>query len=100
MGLFDILAFPVSGPIKGVIWLAEKIAEQVDREYYSEEAIRRQLMELEMKFDLGEIDEEAYMAAEDELLALLKQVRELKRAAAKEAGGDGYEDEDEDDVED
>ncbi|MCL5996297.1 MAG: gas vesicle protein GvpG [Chloroflexi bacterium] len=96
MGLFDILTFPVSAPIKGVIWLAEKIAEQVDHEYYSEEAIRRQLMDLELKFDLGEINEEAYMAAEEELLALLKQVRELKRAAAEEAGGDEDEDEDED----
>jgi ribosome recycling factor len=58
MGLLDILTFPVSGPINFVTWLAEKIAEQMDNEFYSEEAIRRQLLDLELKFDLGEISED------------------------------------------
>ena len=67
-------------------WLAEKIAEQADNEFYSEEAIRRQLTELEMKFDMDEIGEEEYMEAEDTLLALLKQVRELKAQQLEESG--------------
>jgi hypothetical protein len=87
MSLLDLLTFPVTGPIYFVVWLAEKIAEQMDNEYYSEEAIRRQLMELEMKFDMGEISEEDYMAAEEMLLALMKRVRELKAAQLQEAQG-------------
>jgi hypothetical protein len=81
MSLLDVLTFPVTGPINFVTWLAEKIAEQMDNEFYSEEAIRRQLLDLELKFDLGEISEDEYMAAEDVLLALMKQVRELKAAS-------------------
>ena len=87
MSLLDLLAFPVTAPINFVTWLAEKIAEQMDNEYYSEEAIRRQLMELELKFDMGEITEEDYMAAEETLLVLMKRVRELKAAQLQEVQG-------------
>ncbi len=92
MSLLDILAFPVTGPINFVTWMAEKIAEQIDNQYYSEEAIRRQLMDLELKFDLGEISEDEYMAAEDMMLALMKQVRELKAAAMADPDADDEED--------
>jgi hypothetical protein len=85
MDLLDLLTFPVTGPLNFVTWLAEKIAEQADNEFYSEEAIRRQLTELEMKLDMGEISEEDYMAAEDMLLALMKQVRDLKAAQTDES---------------
>lgn len=87
MGLLDILAFPVTGPINFVTWLAEQIAEQADKEYYSEAALRRQLMELEVKFDMGEITEEQYAVAEDELLVLMKRVRELKQAQLDDGEG-------------
>ena len=82
--LNNLLPFPVSLPINFITWLAEKIAEQMDNQFYSEEAIRRQLMELELKFDMGEISEEDYMAAEDKLLTLMKVVRNLHAAQVDE----------------
>ncbi len=42
----------------------------------------RALMELEMKLDLGEIDEEAFEQEETELLQRLKEIREHKAAQA------------------
>ncbi len=80
MGLLDILAFPVTGPINFVTWLAEQIAEQADKQYYSEDALRGQLMDLEMKLDMGEITEAQYNEGEEVLLALMKRVREIKQS--------------------
>lgn len=82
--LIDLLTFPVTGPVKGIVWIAEKIDEQVERELYDEGAVRGKLTELELRYDLGELTEEDYLAAEDTLLARLKVIRE--RQAAQRAG--------------
>lgn len=76
--LTKLLTLPVAGPIKGVVWIGEKVAEQVDRELYDEGAVRGKLMELELRFDLGETSEEEYMAAEEELLERLRIIRERR----------------------
>jgi hypothetical protein len=80
MGLIDLLTFPMMGPIKGVIWIAEKLNEQAEKELYGEDAVRGQLMELELRYDLGEISEDEYLAAEEALLARLKVSRERQAA--------------------
>lgn len=74
--LTNLLTFPVTGPIKGVIWIAEKVNEQVEKELYDEDRVRGQLMELELRFDLGEISEEEYLEAEEVLLERLRVIRE------------------------
>jgi hypothetical protein len=78
--LFDLLTFPVTGPIKGVVWIAEKVAEQAEQEFFSEDKIRGQLMELELRYDLGEIGKEEYLAAEDILLERLRAARDRQSA--------------------
>lgn len=79
--LIDLLTFPVMGPIKGVIWIAEKVTEQAEKELYDEDAVRGQLMEFELRYDLGEISEQEYLEAEEVLLERLRIIRE--RQAAK-----------------
>ena len=74
--LFDILAFPLMGPIKGVTWIAEKLVEQANKELYSEDAIRGKLLELELRFDMGEIAEKDYNELEETLLGMLRIARE------------------------
>ena len=74
--LFDILAFPLMGPIKGITWIAEKIGEQADKEFYSEDTIRGKLLELELRFDMGEIAEKDYNELEETLLKRLRIARE------------------------
>jgi len=81
--LTKLLTLPASGPIQGVLWIAEKITEQAERELYNEEAVRGKLMELELRYDLGEIGETEYLAAEEDLLALLRVIQE-RQAAARE----------------
>lgn len=82
--LIDLLTFPLMGPVKGVVWIAEKIAEQADKELYSEEAVRGKLLELELRYDLGEISEEEYLEGEETLLRLLRAARERQEAEQEE----------------
>lgn len=82
--LTDLLTFPVLGPIKSVVWVAEKVAEQAEKELYDEDAVRGQLMELELRYDLGEIGEEEYLEAEETLLERLRVIRERQAAEREE----------------
>ncbi|MEI6452140.1 MAG: gas vesicle protein GvpG [Actinomycetes bacterium] len=79
--LLKVATFPVSLPLEGVLWIAERIKDQAEAEYYDEGAVRGRLLELELKLDLGEITEEEYQAAEDELIGLLNEIRERRAAA-------------------
>lgn len=59
--------------LRFVTWIAEKVSEAVDKEYYNPEAIQRELMNLSMKLDEGEISEEDYNKREAELLDRLSE---------------------------
>lgn len=82
--LLKLLTLPVSGPILGVVWIAKKMAEQADKELYDAEKVHGQLMELELRYDLGEISEEEYLATEQILLERLRIGRERQAAESEE----------------
>jgi len=65
-------------PLKGVIFIAEKINEVIEKETSDEGAIKERLMSLQLKFEMDEISEEEYDRREDELLGLLERIREEK----------------------
>jgi hypothetical protein len=81
--LAKLVTLPITGPIQGVLWIAGKINEQVENELYDEGKVRGQLLELEMRYDLGEIDEEEYLSVEEALLQRLKEIRERQAAAGE-----------------
>jgi hypothetical protein len=83
--LTKLLTLPLTGPIDGTMWIAEKLLERAEDEMYDEGKVRAKLMEMEMLLDLGDISEDEYMAAEDELLDRLKDIRAYKAARAAEA---------------
>jgi len=66
-------------PLKGVIFIAKKINDVMEKEMSDEGAIKERLMALQLKFEMDEIDEEEYDKREDELLKLLEKVREEKQ---------------------
>ncbi|MFH1295858.1 MAG: gas vesicle protein GvpG [Bacteroidota bacterium] len=66
-------------PLKGVIFIAEKVNEVIKKETSDEGAIKERLMALQLKFEMDEIDEEEYDKREDELLKLLENIREEKQ---------------------
>lgn len=73
--LTGLLLLPLA-PLRGTIWLAERLAEVAERELDSETTLRRLLVEAEMAFDSGELSLEEYEQVEDELLERLERVRE------------------------
>jgi hypothetical protein len=66
-------------PLKGIIFIAEKINEVLEKETSDEGSIKERLMALQLKFEMDEIDEEEYDRREDELLNLLENIRAEKQ---------------------
>lgn len=66
-------------PLKGVIYLGKKINELVEKEMSDEGAVKEKLMELQLQFEMDEIDEDEYDRREDELLKLLENIRSNKQ---------------------
>lgn len=72
------MTIPVVGAPRLVYWLARTIAEQAEREILDEGRVRGQLMELQMRFDAGEMTAEEYDRLEGPLLEALRKIREAK----------------------
>jgi len=77
MGLFTGLFTLPLAPVRGTVWIAERALEQAQREASDEGAVRRRLLELEMRRDLGEVDEAEYAAEEERLLTTLARSRDV-----------------------
>jgi hypothetical protein len=79
MGLITgLLTLPLA-PVRGVAWVGEQVALEAERELNDETRIRKELAQLEMELDLGQIDEQRFEEREDELLERLAQAREVNR---------------------
>ncbi len=82
MGLLsDILLLPVTGPARGLYFILEQIRDQVDAEQHETGSqISEELMNLAMRYELGEISEQAYAEQESALLERLNEVRNEQEA--------------------
>jgi hypothetical protein len=80
-----VVTFPVWGPYKGIKHIFEEIHGEVQREQLDEERIMSRLTELQLRLELGEIEQEEYDLQEKELMEHLAAVREYKREL-EEAG--------------
>ena len=76
--VFDLLTAPILGPIRGVHWLAKKVAEVAEDELLDEDRVHGELLELQMRLDVGEITEEEYDKVEEVLMERLNAIREAK----------------------
>jgi hypothetical protein len=71
MGLISgLLTLPLA-PVRGVVWVAEVVAEEAERVQAGEDSPEREMAELEMLVATGEISEEEAAARESELLERL-----------------------------
>jgi Gas vesicle protein G len=76
VGLFTgILLLPLA-PLRGTIWIAERLMEYAEEELGDEAMARRLLAEAELAFEAGDLSEAEYEAVEDELLERLELLRE------------------------
>ncbi len=75
MGLISGLLLLPLAPVRGTVWLAERILEEAENELHDESAIVAQLLDIEAAREAGEISEEEAAHAEDVLLERLIATR-------------------------
>jgi len=76
MGFLTGLVLLPLAPLRGTIWIAEKLTEVAERELDDEATVRRLLVEAEIAFESGELTESEYELVEDELLERLEVARQ------------------------
>ncbi|MBI4671548.1 MAG: gas vesicle protein GvpG [Chloroflexi bacterium] len=80
MGLIStILLFPITAPGYGLAFVINSIVNHVDKEFNNPDKIRQELMELQLRYDMGEMDEQEFNAAETLLLERLNAILEAQQ---------------------
>lgn len=75
MGLVTgLLTLPLA-PLRGVVWVAEQVYEQAQRELDDPGIVRRRLMEVQAAREVGTLTEEEASAQETELVQRLWEAR-------------------------
>jgi hypothetical protein len=79
MGLLtDVLLLPITGPVRGLRFIAQQVKDQVDAECdpaRRAEQVQAELVRLSVRRDLGQISEDEYAAQEAALLAQLNALQ-------------------------
>lgn len=71
MGLFTgLLGLPLA-PLRGVLWVAEQLESEADRQMNDPAVIRQKIDEVEQAFERGEIGEDERDEQQEELLGRL-----------------------------
>ncbi|MFB7026445.1 MULTISPECIES: gas vesicle protein GvpG [unclassified Streptomyces] len=79
MGLLtQLLTLPVA-PVRGAVWIARRVVEEAEEEYYDPAPVWQELKELEGRLVRGEIDQETFDHREDELLDRLDEIDAYRR---------------------
>lgn len=73
--IFKLLCAPVTG----ITWIAEQLQERVDAEMDVKENLQKRLLTLQLAFDMGDIEEEAFEEQEEELLLAIQELEDLQR---------------------
>ncbi|KJY33020.1 gas vesicle protein [Streptomyces sp. NRRL S-444] len=73
-----MLTLPVA-PVRAVTWVAQRVVDKAEEEYYDPAPIWRQLAELEQQLLRGEIDQETFDRQEDELIDRLEEIAAFRQ---------------------
>ena len=88
MGLLtNILLAPFMGPVWGTRWTLEKVDRVVREELTDDTPIKEELMELQLKLEMGEIDDAEYTRREADQMQRLREVREWREKYGMSTGG-------------
>ncbi len=89
MGLFTgLLTLPLA-PVRGVVWVAEQVVEEADRQMYDENQIRAELLQLELDVEDGKLAEQEQIEREEELLERLAVAQAINRGSDETEALDG-----------
>ena len=70
----DILCFP----LKFTVWLGNKLRESAYEDMTDESKVHEELLQLQMRYEMEEIDDVAYEKKESQLMERLEAIREMK----------------------
>lgn len=88
MGLLtNILLAPFLAPINGTMWTLDKVDRAVREELTDDSTVKNDYMELQMKLELGEIDDDEYLIREAEIMRRLREVREWREKYGMASAG-------------
>jgi hypothetical protein len=88
MGLLTkLIFFPVAGPVAGIRWSLGKVQSVVEEELTDDAPVKQELMELQMRLELGDITNEQYVEHEAALMARLRDVRAWRERLGKGTSG-------------
>jgi len=76
--LVDILTAPVLGVPRMMHWISKKIAEVAEEDEMDEGKLQGDLLELQMRYELGEINDDEYAEQETAILDKLSAIRRAK----------------------
>jgi len=62
----------LTAPLDGLVWIAEQIEERATEELEQQENLQKRLTTLQLKFDLGDISEQDFVAQEQEILEAME----------------------------
>jgi Gas vesicle protein G len=72
--------------IGGLKFVLGKLVDAVDAELNDDSVLREELLAAQMRLELGEIDEAAFVTLERDLLARMREIRERQRGAQPAPG--------------
>jgi hypothetical protein len=88
MGLLtNILLAPFLGPVNGTKWTLDKVERAVREELTDDSSVKNDFMELQMKLELGEIDDDEYLRQEGIIMQRLREVREWREKFGMASAG-------------
>lgn len=74
--IFDLLLAPVTAPISGMNWIASKILEQAEPLLDEKENLKKELLALQLAFDMGELPEDEFEEREEALLLAIQALED------------------------
>src|SRR6185369_12717708 len=84
MGLLtNLLFFPITGPVAGIKWSLGKVQNVVEEELTDDTPVKQELMELQMRLELGDIDDAEYVEQEAAIMARLRDIRAWREKLGK-----------------
>ncbi len=76
----ELLTFPISGPLGGIIWIAEQLQERANADLDDAQNLQKQLLALQLAFDLGDVSEEDFEIQEEELLLKIQAQQDAEES--------------------
>ncbi|MBM0740956.1 gas vesicle protein GvpG [Phormidium sp. CLA17] len=71
-------------PVTGITWIAGQLQERVDSELNVKENMQKQLLALQLAFDMGDVPEAEFDEQEEELLLAIQELEDLENLEQEE----------------